>query len=271
MNFNIIQSQGILSQYVKHFWVMESTGKESPVAERVIPTDNIQLIFHYMNPFRVIRRGNCPPDVQPQSLISGLTNTYSDVSTFEATGMIAVTIYPEAACRFFRFPMSEIADQSVSLSDIYYREVRTLEEQLANDTTLDERIARIEGFLISLMNPLPEYDAELLCESVSLIRKQNGQIAAKHLASHLAVTPRNLERKFARYLGKSPKQFSKTIRFQKVVNDFSSLQNESLTDFAYQNGYFDQSHFIRDFKSFTGFTPKEYRALYGSNHNNPRQ
>lgn len=267
MIFKIIPARGILSRFVKHYWIMESEGDEPDVKERVIPTDNIQMIFHYRNPFKVIKSDTNSFDIQPQSLISGLTNTFSDVSTHGNSGMIAVTLHPEAACWFFRFPMSEIADRSIDLSDVLYRDVKALEEQLANDNSNDERIKRIENFLIRSLNPLPGHDAELLTESIKFIRKQQGQIAAQHLASQLAVTPRNLERKFSRYLGKSPKQFIKTIRFQKVLNDFTTQPDENITGFAYQNGYFDQAHFIHDFKAFTGFTPREYRHLYCPNAN----
>ncbi|MBN1118667.1 MAG: AraC family transcriptional regulator, partial [Bacteroidales bacterium] len=75
-------------------------------------------------------------------------------------------------------------------------------------------------------------------------------------------SPKTLERKFAKYLGKTTKQLIKLIRFQEVLHDFGCTNELNLTEHAYNNGYFDQSHFIHDFKSYTGYTPKEFSAKY---------
>jgi AraC-like DNA-binding protein len=81
------------------------------------------------------------------------------------------------------------------------------------------------------------------------------------LASQLAVTSKSLERKFASLIGKSPKQFIRIIRFQEVMNGLVNHQPQCLTEFAFNNGYFDQSHFIREFKAFSGYTPREFVKL----------
>jgi AraC-like DNA-binding protein len=62
-------------------------------------------------------------------------------------------------------------------------------------------------------------------------------------------------------MGKSPKQFIRIVRFQEVLRRLSLGDNSYLTEYAYNNGYFDQSHFIKDFKSLSGYTPKEFVAL----------
>jgi AraC-like DNA-binding protein len=82
------------------------------------------------------------------------------------------------------------------------------------------------------------------------------------LAEKLITTPKNMERKFSNHLGKTPKQYIKLVRFQETLNDFSTHKNIHLTEYAYRNGYFDQAHFIRDFKSFSGYTPKEFVEKY---------
>ncbi len=61
-------------------------------------------------------------------------------------------------------------------------------------------------------------------------------------------------------VGKTPKQFIKIVRFQNILNTFSVANSVSLTEIAYASGYFDQAHFIKDFKSFSGYTPKDFFA-----------
>jgi len=81
------------------------------------------------------------------------------------------------------------------------------------------------------------------------------------LASKLAVTSRNLERKFASLVGKSPKQFIRIVRFQEVMNGIIHQKPNYLTEYAFNNGYFDQSHFIHEFKTLSGYTPSEFVKL----------
>jgi AraC-like DNA-binding protein len=67
-----------------------------------------------------------------------------------------------------------------------------------------------------------------------------------------------LARKFSSAIGLSPKQLAKTIRIQTTLKKLLNEEITSLTDLAYENEYFDQAHFIKDFKEFTGLTPKEF-------------
>jgi AraC-like DNA-binding protein len=69
---------------------------------------------------------------------------------------------------------------------------------------------------------------------------------------------RQLERHFRKQIGISPKQLSKAIRLQATLNLLINKKSETLTDIAYESDYFDQNHFIKDFKDLVGFTPKEY-------------
>ena len=69
---------------------------------------------------------------------------------------------------------------------------------------------------------------------------------------------RQLTRKYSSTIGVSPKQLSKIIRIQNTLKTLLTKDVTSLTELAYENEYFDQAHFIKDFKEFTGLTPKEF-------------
>lgn len=261
MKFQFVQPSGFLKNYIKHYCFMESDIYEADVVERVIPTENIQLMFHYKNPF-VVFHTNDSVIQQPKSIISGLSDYYSDVSTAGETGVVFISFLPTGACHFFRFPLSEIENQSVDLTDIFNSEIRQIEELLYLKDTIREKVAVIENFLIRCYSPIPSHDSLLIKKGVEIVKNCKGQTSAKYLSDCLYTSPKTLERKFARYLGKSTKQVIKLIRFQEVLHDFSCLNKRSLTEHAYNNGYFDQSHFIHDFKSYTGYTPKEFYVKY---------
>lgn len=240
---------------------METDDLEDNIVERVIPTENVQLMFHYRNPFVVIEGENIKK-YQPRTIISGLNNSYSDVSTFGQAGVVFVNFFPAGACHFFRFPLSEIENQSHDLSDIFNTEIKNIEEQLFESKRIQDKVSIIEKFLMGKFSSIPPNDQLFINKGIQLIKKSRGQISANNLAEKLITTPKSMERKFSNHLGKTPKQYIKLVRFQETLNDLSTHKDIQLTEYAYRNGYFDQAHFIHDFKRFSGYTPKEFIEKY---------
>lgn len=240
---------------------MESTNIIGDVMERVIPTENIQIMLHYRNPF-IVHHPNDTVIKQPKSILSGLTNTFADVSTSGETGVVFISFYPTGACHFFNFPLSEIENQSIDMSDVLGRDIKHLEEKLYFSQSVKQKISVIEEFLINQYSPIPSHDHLLINKGLKFIKNNKGQLHASSLSNHLSVTPKTLERKFSRYLGKTTKQMIKLIRFQEVLLDISNNKDLFFTERAYNNGYFDQSHFIHDFKTYSGYTPKEFALKY---------
>ncbi|MBN1821021.1 MAG: helix-turn-helix transcriptional regulator [Prolixibacteraceae bacterium] len=240
---------------------MESDINEADVMERVIPTENIQLMFHYKNPFVVFHSYDTVIK-QPRSIISGLSDNYWDVSTAGETGVVFISFHPTGACHFFNFPLSEIENQSVNLTDIFNSEIRQIEELLYLKDNIREKVNIIENFLIRHYSPIHSHDGMLIQKGVEIVKNWKGQTNAKYLSDCLYTSPKTLERKFAKYLGKTTKQIIKLIRFQEILQDLSVNKNVSLTEYAYRNGYFDQSHFIKDFKTYSGYTPKDFLVKY---------
>ncbi|MBN1143007.1 MAG: AraC family transcriptional regulator, partial [Bacteroidales bacterium] len=169
---------------------------------------------------------------------------------------------PTGACHFFNFPLSEVENQSVDLCDLLKEETARIEEELSYTNTLTGKVKVIEKFLVRRFAPITSYDQKIINKGIDLIRCGKGQITATSMADDLSLTTKSLERKFAHYLGKTTKQLVKLIRFQQVLQDFSNHKHIHLTEIAYRNGYYDQSHFIRDFKTHTGYTPKEFITRY---------
>ena len=257
MRYQFVTPSPILAPYIKHYWMLETEAHEGNVSERVVPTGNPQLMFHYRTPF-TMQFPDQQVRQQARSFISGVSSRYMDAITQGPSGVIAVDFYPYGACNFFRFSQNELEDQSIHLEDIFSGPVKDLEEQICECSNLSDRISLIENFLIEKLKPVNQYDLLLVRQAVEEVEQSGGQIHANQLAAKLAVTPKNLERKFASMIGKSPKQFIRIMRFQEVMNGLLGQQLGYLTEYALNNGYFDQSHFIHEFKSFSGYTPREF-------------
>ena len=116
----------------------------------------------------------------------------------------------------------------------------------------------IESFLLERLQLLSPN--ELAKKSVELLFQLKGQISVNELAHRLATSKRNLERRFLNQIGLSPKQLSKIIRLQTLLKKLEQNPSGSLTELAMECGYYDQAHFIKDFKEFTGLSPKQFYA-----------
>ena len=115
----------------------------------------------------------------------------------------------------------------------------------------------IETFLRNKLKS-PEVTDRIAKQSVEMLLQLNGQLSVDDLAAHLKINRRQLERKFLSTIGLSPKQLAKVIRLQATLKMLEKKQFTSLTSLAYENGYFDQAHFIKDFKEFTGMSPGQF-------------
>jgi AraC-like DNA-binding protein len=260
MFIKYIKPTGILAEYIQYYWVLEIDTWEGEVWERVIPVGTIQMMFHYKKPFACKSANNLI--VQPRSFISGISRDYADVLACGGSGVIAVTFNQIGACNFLDFSLNHIENATVNLCDIDGQQARLVEEQINNASTLGERVAAIENYLLSRFKPVNKYDLQLIKNIIVTILKKKGQITVSDLSKTLSISGKNLERKCSALLGISPKQFIRITRFQEVIRAFSNPGKKILTELSYDNGYFDQAHFIKDFKALSGYTPKEFLAKY---------
>ncbi|MFO7753602.1 MAG: helix-turn-helix domain-containing protein [Desulfobacteraceae bacterium] len=156
---------------------------------------------------------------------------------------------------------SEVIDTMVELPRVLGHSPETVCEMLLEKKAFAEKQEFMEG-LIGKANLSYTGQDRVYETAVLLIDSEGGQIQVSKLADALGVKERTLERKFAASLGISPKKFIRLVRFQKVVEKLKSGHTAGmLTDTAYEFGYTDQSHFIKDFKSFSGVSPGEFSSL----------
>ena len=102
------------------------------------------------------------------------------------------------------------------------------------------------------------YEFKRISHIIDCIRCSKGNIDITELVSESCLSRKQFERTFLEYIGISPKQYLKIIRLQASIFSKSLEKNVSLTDLAYKHGYYDQSHFIHEYKALTGLTPKQF-------------
>jgi len=119
---------------------------------------------------------------------------------------------------------------------------------------LRSQAARIEQYLLSKL-ARHNYD-RLVLTAVERITQTNGIVRIRDLADTLCISMDPFEKRFRRTVGVSPKQFSSIVRLKSIIG--SGLNRETLGEAAFHAGYFDQAHFNKDFKLFTGLTPTSF-------------
>jgi transcriptional regulator GlxA family with amidase domain len=117
--------------------------------------------------------------------------------------------------------------------------------------------ATLQDFLLPKVL-MRAYDLKLVQTAARLLYHTKGQCRIEELADYCHASVRQLERRFQRVVGVSPKFFARTLRFEQAQRHLMFDPETDLTGLAYQCGYFDQAHFIKEFRAFTGKTPSEY-------------
>jgi methylphosphotriester-DNA--protein-cysteine methyltransferase len=145
--------------------------------------------------------------------------------------------------------------QHIHSGDLFHSSaLNEILQRLAEAATNRDRMKIMQSFLLK---HLTNSKADLLINNaLQQIKRQNGIIRIKDLVTSLYISQDAFEKRFRTTVGATPKQYASIVRLRHLIKTFPAYH--SLTDASYEAGYYDQSHFIRDFRLFTGQTPKDF-------------
>lgn len=246
-----------LLPYIKCFWVLENerSGKNTPL-EKVLPDACPELIIHYGDRFR-IKTETGKIKTQPKSFVFGPLTRHIEIGPTGNSGMIAARFYPGGLSAFSSGSVKTITNTYIPLTSWFGNQAALLEKEVCAAKTIDKRKTIIENFLLTLLPPQSS-DPLLPVGLLDNIISKQDPVKIEALSDTLNIGRRHLERRFNREIGMTPKMLLKIVRFQNVFKILHHKKVKSLTALTYEAGYFDQSHFYRDFKAFSGLTPKDY-------------
>lgn len=257
MGYRISKPSIFLSQYVKQYWAIEDcmpNGSEQ--IQRIVPNGLMELMFYFGDKPKALDENKLLPG---NSFLSGQQKGYYDLLLSGKLSLFSISFQPYGAKMFFDIPSTEFFDQNISLKYLLKARVDELESDLYASDTFEEKIDVIERFLVNqLRNSTKKYEQNRIVKSVALINQSKGIIDIEALSSSACLSRKQYERTFSEYIGTSPKQFLRTIRFQNSLQEKQMNKNIHLTELAYTCGYYDQSHMIHDYKLLSGKTPTQY-------------
>lgn len=256
MKYCTIQPSAALSRHVRYFWVLEGEATfEKPYIHRSMADGCAELLFHYKGLFDELMPGN----LSQRSFHSGLagqSQNYSRYKIKEDFGIFGVYLYPYAITHLFSHPALDLANQMIDLQSLLGNTANELHEKMICAENNLERVAIITAYLQTRIRQARVQPPGLF-DTIQYIIGTNGIASVKELAQYSCLSTRQFERKFVYYAGFSPKLFSRIVRFQHTLKSYKTEFN-NLTELAFASGYYDQSHFIQDFKLFSGHHPKPY-------------
>jgi AraC-like DNA-binding protein len=250
MSFKTYIPSDKLKPFVKAFATSENNVSAS---YKVLPDTSIVMGFQYSGKLSYSKDNKFIP--LSAAGITGLNDTYKIFNNSENIGTVLVIFSETGAAAFFNHAMHEIFNLSLSLDDLLLRsQMDVVAEQLNESKTDLERIAVIENFLITRLNY--KVNDQLVNLAVTLIKQYAGSIKITLLAEKLNISQSQFEKRFRKIVGTSPKKFASIVRLRHILN--STVKENNLTQLGLDAGYFDQAHFIKDFKNFTGETPEHF-------------
>jgi AraC-like DNA-binding protein len=170
--------------------------------------------------------------------------------------LIIFKLYPFVLKSFFNITAKDFNDNCYDLLQV--ENGINVVKELQNNCHTEARIEIISNFLVEKFIAKKETLDLQIRDAIQMIIDDKGQTIIGEISGKVSMTERTFERRFLKEVGILPKQFSKIIQFQESLQQLTLKEYSKLNDLVYGNGFADQSHFIRIFKTFTGKTPKEF-------------
>lgn len=243
-NFLYVPPHILLKPYIANYTISFPTPKTMPDEYTVLPTASSTLVIS-VNNNNII------------SSLRGVNTKACHVGTHanKMKLLLLIEFHSGALFPFIQIDQFELVDSSFMLTELDRSLTQTLENVLMKSESIEALVEELDRIFINrLINSNPGKDISVIMNTI--IRSQ-GNISARDLSSEFYYSEKHIRRLFLQHVGTSPKMFSRIVRANYALR---LLQDNppSLTDIASQAGFFDQPHFIHDFKLLCGLTPQEY-------------
>lgn len=254
-SFQIIQPSMILAPYIRHYWILQDEAV-LPVTERTLPVGCVQLVFHRGKQLLLQNEGR----LQPQAFICGQSGGFSDVLSTGEIEMITVVFQPYASKVFLQMPVHLFYGKNVATDEVEDSALDDLAKRITDIPDHSQCIRLIEQFFLQRLSDFSGYNLNRMLPVFSEIHKEP-HTSVVQLAETACLSKKQFGRIFADYVGATPKEFIRIVRMQRALSLLQQDAAVSFAQLAYECGFSDQSHMIKEFKLFSGYTPAEYLSI----------
>jgi AraC-like DNA-binding protein len=231
----------------------------APMRRIEVPHDATVLILNF-GPRLAIEGpdGGGRSTTRHRSFFAGLHEAHVVTETAGRQSGVQVNLTPLGAYRLLRRPQSELANRVVALDDLLGAGAERYVERLQEAPGWAARLALVDAFLLRRFAAAPAVMPEVAA-TWQRLRESGGNAPIGALAADLGWSRKRLIERFRGQIGLPPKAAGRLLRFHRATGLIARPDRPSWAEIAYRCGYYDQSHFIRDFRLFAGRTPSAYR------------
>lgn len=252
LGFQLVKPSAPLRDIVKDFWLIRGQNITQKQEQFLHPGGGMGLVFNLGDCFLIDGE-----KIESPTFLDG-ANSFSRRWTL--TGeihAIGFTFKPGGGFPFFKMPLHELIDNPYDLGDIELHRASEVIEQVVEAKSLTEKVQRLENWLIAQLDE-ERTVTPTINNAMTMIDQSQGQQQIENVASEIGISRRQLERQYKEQVGLSPKHHARLLRVNQARLMLKDVPIVSLADVAYHAGFYDQSHFIREFKSIVGMTPGAY-------------
>ena len=257
-----------LFNYIESIFYFKEFKPEHSI-ERVVPTGNLFIIFeldgfvrHTFDNKSLKQNGN-----YTNVWVSGMHKDYLSISAHQDSEMFVIQFKANGASPFFDIPINELNNKVISAQEVFGSRILELRNTILNAKSTSEKFKHAENWLLKRFDKSKSAPKEILSILEQLKSKPVSESSA--IIASYPNSQKHLINQDKKYLGVTPQVFHRIFRFNEILKQIQNKQQLKWTDIAYEFGYSDQSHFIKEFKEFSGFNPQEFiNADYHKNEPN---
>lgn len=238
-----------LRPYVKVICTMECSDGADTSHIRVLPDACVELFLNYTSTPVAIIGG----ELHARSIVTSRMSRPVDVQMRKGAGVVAICFRPGMAYKFMQLPMYGLSDTTIACADVWKDMAAELEEKMAGSGSNQARVNLVQQYLQRELARAKDDVHIAYC--LKQVRLSKGLVAVAGLAHGTGLSQRQLSRKFREHVGLSAQEYLRVSRFIFSLDHLKGYPAFSLTEIACKSGYYDQAHFIRDYKDYTGCTP----------------
>lgn len=246
-----------LRDVVECVWFLGAERSAQWQPQRVLPDGCLEIVFHLADRCQRLSGGRYR--VQPRALLVGPMTHHASIRPMGRVDMAGIRLKPAGAAALLDVPLDELRNRTLAAEDLGDAFPMQLLQVLGEQPAPGGRLKLIRQALLRACRiEKIDYRMGALCNE---IRLRAGALSVDQMTHLSSTSARTLERLFKSQVGLPPKLFCRIVRLQAVIRSAGSHDPSSLRDAALDAGYYDQAHFLKDFKSLAGVAPSTFFGL----------
>ena len=253
LGFQLVSPSRILQPYIRSYWhFRRETPLVTPRQEYMHPTGGFGIVFNFGDALSLDMQAVADP-----IFLDGVNTISRKLGFAGHVELMGIRFQEGGAYPFLGIPLHELRNALTLLDALNRPDLLRLHARLHEAESLPARINLLEAWLMDRLAIGKERNV-LIPASLAMLREWEGRLPIPELAQEMAISQRQLERLFRSQVGMSPKQYAQLLRVETARLALKQMKDQTTTWLANDLDFFDQAHFIREFKAVIGMTPYAY-------------